>query len=172
MISCSDSSHQKGLERGIDLATRKWAEQMQEELVQLIDAESGIQKLKEIFLQLQRHYVVKQNNAQQLVAKAAREIENLLANRSKALEYGYKNPVVRIQYAHTLLMTKFASLALYADPRVCVKSKLYFGLYNYNDNGTEKRYRWDHFQKDFIQLMNDEHRQPIRIHPAVTNSSI
>ncbi|XP_048013024.1 voltage-dependent calcium channel subunit alpha-2/delta-1a isoform X2 [Megalobrama amblycephala] len=66
--------------------TRKWAEQMQEELVQLIDAESGIQKLKEIFLQLQRHYVVKQNNAQQLVAKAAREIENLLANRSKALE--------------------------------------------------------------------------------------
>ncbi|XP_051747036.1 voltage-dependent calcium channel subunit alpha-2/delta-1a isoform X4 [Ctenopharyngodon idella] len=66
--------------------THKWAEQMQEELVQLIDAESGIQKLKEIFLQLQRHYVVKQNNAQQLVAKAAHEIENLLANRSKALE--------------------------------------------------------------------------------------
>ncbi|XP_067284826.1 voltage-dependent calcium channel subunit alpha-2/delta-1a [Pseudorasbora parva] len=66
--------------------TRKWAEQMQDELVQLIDAESGIQKLKEIFLQLQRHYVVKQNNAEQLVKKAAFEIKTLLANRSKALE--------------------------------------------------------------------------------------
>jgi len=29
---------------------------------------------------------VKQNNAEQLVAKAAREIEKLLASRSKALE--------------------------------------------------------------------------------------
>uniref|UniRef100_A0A9J8D5A2 Calcium channel, voltage-dependent, alpha 2/delta subunit 1a n=1 Tax=Cyprinus carpio carpio TaxID=630221 RepID=A0A9J8D5A2_CYPCA len=60
--------------------------QMQEELVQLMDAETGIQKLQEIFLQFQRHYDVKQNNASQLVSKAAREIKNLLANRSKALE--------------------------------------------------------------------------------------
>lgn len=51
--------------------------------------------LSQIFLQLQRHYVVKQNNAQQLVAKAAHEIENLLANRSKALE-------VSIEYYDTL----------------------------------------------------------------------
>uniref|UniRef100_A0A671SUN0 Voltage-dependent calcium channel subunit alpha-2/delta-1-like n=1 Tax=Sinocyclocheilus anshuiensis TaxID=1608454 RepID=A0A671SUN0_9TELE len=60
--------------------------QMQEELVQLMDAETGIQKLQKIFLQFHRHYDVKQNNPTQLVAKAAREIENLLANRSKALE--------------------------------------------------------------------------------------
>ncbi|KAG1953282.1 voltage-dependent calcium channel subunit alpha-2/delta-1a isoform X1 [Pimephales promelas] len=66
--------------------TRKWAEQMQEELVQLIDAESGIHKLKEIFKDLHKHYTVKQNNAEQLVAKAASEIEKLLASRSKALE--------------------------------------------------------------------------------------
>ncbi|XP_051547104.1 voltage-dependent calcium channel subunit alpha-2/delta-1-like [Myxocyprinus asiaticus] len=66
--------------------TRNWAEQMQEELVKLIDVESGIQSLKDIFLKLQRHYTVKHNNAQQLVANAAREIENLLANRSKALK--------------------------------------------------------------------------------------
>uniref|UniRef100_A0A673I363 Voltage-dependent calcium channel subunit alpha-2/delta-1-like n=1 Tax=Sinocyclocheilus rhinocerous TaxID=307959 RepID=A0A673I363_9TELE len=66
--------------------TRKWAMQMQEELVQLMDAETGIQKLQKIFLQFHRHYDVKQNNPTQLVAKAAREIENLLANRSKALE--------------------------------------------------------------------------------------
>ncbi|KAF4114596.1 voltage-dependent calcium channel subunit alpha-2/delta-1a [Onychostoma macrolepis] len=66
--------------------TRKWAMQMQEELVQLIDAETGIQELQKIFLQFRNHYNVKQNNATQLVAKAAREIEKLLANRSKALE--------------------------------------------------------------------------------------
>ncbi|RXN17808.1 voltage-dependent calcium channel subunit alpha-2 delta-1-like isoform X1 [Labeo rohita] len=68
------------------LQTRKWAMQMQEELVQLIDAEAGMQKLQKIFQQFQRHYVVKQNNATQLVAKAAHEIENLLANRSEALK--------------------------------------------------------------------------------------
>ncbi|XP_016135556.1 voltage-dependent calcium channel subunit alpha-2/delta-1-like [Sinocyclocheilus grahami] len=66
--------------------TRKWAMQMQEELVQLIDAETGIQELQKIFLQFRNHYNVKQNNATQLVAKAAREIEKLLASRSKALE--------------------------------------------------------------------------------------
>ncbi|XP_059361308.1 voltage-dependent calcium channel subunit alpha-2/delta-1-like [Carassius carassius] len=66
--------------------TRKWAMQMQEELVQLMDAETGIQKLQEIFLQSQRYYDVKQNNPTQLVAKAALEIKNLLANRSKALK--------------------------------------------------------------------------------------
>ncbi|XP_043093949.1 voltage-dependent calcium channel subunit alpha-2/delta-1a isoform X2 [Puntigrus tetrazona] len=66
--------------------TRKWAMQMQEELVQLIDAETGIQELQKIFLQFRNHYNVKQNNATQLVAKAAREIEKLLASRSTALE--------------------------------------------------------------------------------------
>uniref|UniRef100_A0A9J7ZWD8 Calcium channel, voltage-dependent, alpha 2/delta subunit 1a n=1 Tax=Cyprinus carpio carpio TaxID=630221 RepID=A0A9J7ZWD8_CYPCA len=66
--------------------TRKWAMQMQEELVQLIDTETGIQELQNIFQQFRNHYNVKQNDAPQLVAKAAREIEKLLANRSKALE--------------------------------------------------------------------------------------
>lgn len=28
--------------------------------------------------------------------------------------HGYKNPAVHVQYAHTLLMTKFTSRALYA----------------------------------------------------------
>ncbi|KAK7149566.1 hypothetical protein R3I94_009022 [Phoxinus phoxinus] len=79
--------------------TRKWAEQMQEELVQLIDAESGIEKLKEIFKDLHKHYTVKQNNAQQLVAKAAHEIDNLLANRSKALE-ALASAAERLQKEH------------------------------------------------------------------------
>ncbi len=41
---------------------------------------------------------------------------------------GYKNRVVRVQYARTVLMTQFASRALYAVPHVRVKSEVYFGL--------------------------------------------
>ncbi|XP_056603968.1 voltage-dependent calcium channel subunit alpha-2/delta-1a [Triplophysa dalaica] len=66
--------------------TKKWAEQMQEELIQLIDAESGIHTLKEVFLKLRTYYTVKNNNASNLVANAAFEIETLLYNRSKALK--------------------------------------------------------------------------------------
>ncbi len=39
-----------------------------------------------------------------------------------------QNPGVRVQYACTILMTKFASRALYTVPRVHVQSKVYFGL--------------------------------------------
>ncbi len=41
---------------------------------------------------------------------------------------GYKKPTVHVQYARTILMMKFASRALYAVPRVRVKSEVYFGL--------------------------------------------
>ncbi len=41
---------------------------------------------------------------------------------------GYKNRVVRVQYARTVLMMQFVSHALYAVPRVRVKSEVYFGL--------------------------------------------
>ncbi len=40
----------------------------------------------------------------------------------------YKNLVVRVQYTRTVLMTQFASCALYAVPRVRLKSEVYFGL--------------------------------------------
>ncbi len=40
----------------------------------------------------------------------------------------YKNPGMRIQYARIILMMKFPSRALYAVPRVCVQSQVYFGL--------------------------------------------
>ncbi len=33
----------------------------------------------------------------------------------------YKNRVLCIQYTHTVLVMKFMSRALYADPRVCVR---------------------------------------------------
>ncbi len=42
--------------------------------------------------------------------------------------HGYKNLGVHVQYAHTILMIKFASRALYAVPRVRVQSEVYFGL--------------------------------------------
>ncbi len=41
---------------------------------------------------------------------------------------GYKNWVVYVQYARTILMTQFASRSLYAVPRVRGKSEVYFGL--------------------------------------------
>ncbi len=37
-------------------------------------------------------------------------------------------PGEHVQYARTILMTKFASRALYAVPRVRVQSEVYFGL--------------------------------------------
>ncbi len=40
----------------------------------------------------------------------------------------YKNLGVSLQYARTILMTKFTSRALYAIPRVRVQSEVYFGL--------------------------------------------
>ncbi len=40
------------------------------------------------------------------------------------------NPGVRVQYAHTILMTKFMSRALYAVPHVCLQSEVYFGLHS------------------------------------------
>ncbi len=41
---------------------------------------------------------------------------------------GYNNRVVWVQYARTVLIKQFASRALYAVPRVRVKSEVYFGL--------------------------------------------
>lgn len=40
----------------------------------------------------------------------------------------YKNQVVCIQYAHTTLVAKSASNALYTDPRIHIKTEVYFWL--------------------------------------------
>ncbi len=53
---------------------------------------------------------------------------NKLLQESLMRMCDYKNPGMRIQYACIILMTKFASRALYAVPRVCVQSQVYFGL--------------------------------------------
>lgn len=54
---------------------------------------------------------------------------NLFKKNKSACETAYNNSAVHLQHAHTLLKTKFVSHTLYSDPRVRVKSEVYFGLY-------------------------------------------
>ncbi|KAL6473614.1 hypothetical protein MHYP_G00171750 [Metynnis hypsauchen] len=65
---------------------QEWAKHIQDDLVDLINAESGMEHLVKTFHDLKERYSVEENNAHQLVANAALNIENLLANRSKALK--------------------------------------------------------------------------------------
>lgn len=58
---------------------------MQEDLVTLAKTASGVNQLVDIYEKYQDQYTVEPNNARQLVEIAARDIEKLLSNRSKAL---------------------------------------------------------------------------------------
>ncbi|XP_016832661.1 voltage-dependent calcium channel subunit alpha-2/delta-1 isoform X2 [Cricetulus griseus] len=58
---------------------------MQEDLVTLAKTASGVTQLADIYEKYQELYTVEPNNARQLVEIAARDIEKLLSNRSKAL---------------------------------------------------------------------------------------
>lgn len=58
---------------------------MQEDLVTLAKTASGVTQLADIYEKYQDLYTVEPNNARQLVEIAARDIEKLLSNRSKAL---------------------------------------------------------------------------------------
>ncbi|XP_054980113.1 voltage-dependent calcium channel subunit alpha-2/delta-1 isoform X1 [Sorex araneus] len=64
---------------------KSWVDKMQEDLVTLAKTASGVNQLVDIYEKYQDLYTVEPNNARQLVEIAAREIENLLSNRSKAL---------------------------------------------------------------------------------------
>ncbi|KAM8892815.1 voltage-dependent calcium channel subunit alpha-2/delta-1 isoform 1-T1 [Spinachia spinachia] len=68
------------------LMIKVWVEQMQKELVTLADSATAGQSLTQIFLKNQHLYTVEQNDAEELVARAARKIEQLLRKRSAALE--------------------------------------------------------------------------------------
>uniref|UniRef100_A0A3Q4IEF9 Calcium voltage-gated channel auxiliary subunit alpha2delta 1 n=1 Tax=Neolamprologus brichardi TaxID=32507 RepID=A0A3Q4IEF9_NEOBR len=61
-------------------------DQMQKELVTLADTAAAGKSLTQIFLSNQHLYTVEQNDAEELVARAARNIEQLLHKRSAALE--------------------------------------------------------------------------------------
>uniref|UniRef100_A0A3Q2DIW4 VWFA domain-containing protein n=1 Tax=Cyprinodon variegatus TaxID=28743 RepID=A0A3Q2DIW4_CYPVA len=67
---------------------KEWVEQMQKELVTLADTATAGKSLTEIFLRNRNLYTVEQNDAEELVARAARNIEQLLQKRSAALEVG------------------------------------------------------------------------------------
>ncbi|XP_005377248.2 PREDICTED: voltage-dependent calcium channel subunit alpha-2/delta-1 isoform X3 [Chinchilla lanigera] len=69
-----------------DLRIKSWVDKMQEDLVTLAKTASGVTQLVDIYEKYQDLYTVEPNNARQLVEIAARDIEKLLSNRSKALE--------------------------------------------------------------------------------------
>ncbi|KAF0041191.1 hypothetical protein F2P81_007089 [Scophthalmus maximus] len=68
------------------LVIKEWVDQMQKELVTLADTATAGKSLTQIFLRNQHLYSVEQNDAEELVARAARNIEQLLRKRSAALK--------------------------------------------------------------------------------------
>nr|XP_029490936.1 voltage-dependent calcium channel subunit alpha-2/delta-1-like [Oncorhynchus nerka] len=65
---------------------KEWVDQIQIELVTLADTASARKSLTQIFLDNQNLYTVESNDAEELVARAARNIEQLLLKRAGALE--------------------------------------------------------------------------------------
>ncbi|XP_042366913.1 voltage-dependent calcium channel subunit alpha-2/delta-1a isoform X1 [Plectropomus leopardus] len=65
---------------------KEWVDQMQKELITLTDTASGMENLIQIYRKHRPHFSVESNNARELVATAAGNIEKLLANRSQALK--------------------------------------------------------------------------------------
>ncbi|XP_072528672.1 voltage-dependent calcium channel subunit alpha-2/delta-1a [Salminus brasiliensis] len=86
LLLLSLSSYVSSVQFPDAIQAREWADHIQEDLVQLINAEGDIQHLTQIFRELKTKYRVEKNNAQEMVANAASNIQRLLANRSKALE--------------------------------------------------------------------------------------
>eukprot|EP00063_Salmo_salar_P029140 XP_014003975.1 PREDICTED: voltage-dependent calcium channel subunit alpha-2/delta-1-like [Salmo salar] len=68
------------------LMIKEWVDQIQLELVTLADTASAGKSLSQIFLDNQNLYTVESNDAEELVARAARNIEQLLLKRAAALE--------------------------------------------------------------------------------------
>ncbi|KAI1905480.1 hypothetical protein AGOR_G00016630 [Albula goreensis] len=68
------------------LIIKEWVDQMQQDLVNLAETATGVKNFAQIFLDKKQYFTVQTNNATQLVASAARNIEELLHNRSTALE--------------------------------------------------------------------------------------
>ncbi|XP_062860902.1 voltage-dependent calcium channel subunit alpha-2/delta-1 isoform X1 [Trichomycterus rosablanca] len=68
------------------LMVKEWVDQMQQELITLADTATAEKSLIQIFMDNQKYYTVEPNNAAKLVENAARNIENFLKKRAKALE--------------------------------------------------------------------------------------
>uniref|UniRef100_A0A3P8XAY0 VWFA domain-containing protein n=1 Tax=Esox lucius TaxID=8010 RepID=A0A3P8XAY0_ESOLU len=65
---------------------QEWVEEMQKDLITLTDMASGVQDLIQIFQNYRNYYRVEYNDANGLVANAAKNIEKLLEKRSEALK--------------------------------------------------------------------------------------
>ncbi|XP_035472066.1 voltage-dependent calcium channel subunit alpha-2/delta-1 isoform X1 [Scophthalmus maximus] len=65
---------------------KEWVDQMQNDLIALTDTASGLQDLIKIYKTHKAHFSVETNNARNLVATAAGNIEKLLVKRSQALK--------------------------------------------------------------------------------------
>ncbi|XP_010780647.1 voltage-dependent calcium channel subunit alpha-2/delta-1-like [Notothenia coriiceps] len=86
------------------LMIKEWVDQMQKELVTLADTATAGKSLTEIFLQNQHLYTVEQNDAEELVARAATKIEQLLRKRSAALEQRFtKRPSLPTRHVDEIL---------------------------------------------------------------------
>uniref|UniRef100_A0A6Q2Z603 VWFA domain-containing protein n=1 Tax=Esox lucius TaxID=8010 RepID=A0A6Q2Z603_ESOLU len=72
--------------RGVSLRIQEWVEEMQKDLITLTDMASGVQDLIQIFQNYRNYYRVEYNDANGLVANAAKNIEKLLEKRSEALK--------------------------------------------------------------------------------------
>uniref|UniRef100_A0AAX7UDD2 VWFA domain-containing protein n=1 Tax=Astatotilapia calliptera TaxID=8154 RepID=A0AAX7UDD2_ASTCA len=88
------------------LMIKEWVDQMQKELVTLADTAAAGKSLTQIFLSNQHLYTVEQNDAEELVARAARNIEQLLHKRSAALEVKF-TPLKRNQLSVCNLFVAF-----------------------------------------------------------------
>uniref|UniRef100_A0A3Q3B173 Calcium channel, voltage-dependent, alpha 2/delta subunit 1a n=1 Tax=Kryptolebias marmoratus TaxID=37003 RepID=A0A3Q3B173_KRYMA len=65
---------------------KDWVNQIQNDLITLTDSASSLERLKQIYHKHKTHFSVESNNARELVATAAGNIEKLLVNRSQALK--------------------------------------------------------------------------------------
>uniref|UniRef100_A0A4W5RA71 VWFA domain-containing protein n=1 Tax=Hucho hucho TaxID=62062 RepID=A0A4W5RA71_9TELE len=75
---------------GMPSMIKEWVDQIHIELVTLADTASAGKSLTQIFLDNQNLYTVESNAAEELVARAARNIEQLLLKRAAALEVRHR----------------------------------------------------------------------------------
>ncbi|XP_058243553.1 voltage-dependent calcium channel subunit alpha-2/delta-1 isoform X2 [Hemibagrus wyckioides] len=86
VLACSALYGSRASQFPTSLIIKEWVDQMQQELVTLADTATAGKSLVEIFMNKTQYYTVESNDAGRLVGNAARNIENFLKKRAKALE--------------------------------------------------------------------------------------
>ncbi|KAM9480798.1 voltage-dependent calcium channel subunit alpha-2/delta-1 isoform 2-T3 [Clarias gariepinus] len=86
VLACSALHGSRASQFPTSLIIKEWVDQMQQELVTLADTATAGKSLVEIYMKNQKYYSVETNHAGRLVENAARNIENFLSKRAKALE--------------------------------------------------------------------------------------